>query len=182
MSDFDYGEWMLDGAMQDQQSITKDWQFTGQDLIDGVKVREVVNVQRSFGYLTEIYRKDWNLDDCEVEQVFQSVLEPGSVSAWHAHAITTDRIFINFGRMRIVLYDSRTHSPTHGVLNTFIFGTHRPAMLVIPPKVWHGVQAVSMTGLSSLLNVVDHAYHYDLPDHYRLDRESEQIPYTFPVI
>ena len=174
--------WTLDGVAQDEQSITKEWQLVGQNLIEGVIAREVINVQRSFGFLTEIYRGDWGLDDFGVDQVFQSVLEPGAVSAWHAHALTTDRIFINWGRMRIVLYDAREGSPTQGQLNHFVFGVTRPAMLVIPPRVWHGVQAVAKSGPSALLNVVDHAYHYEQPDHYRLPEDTDQIPYTFPAM
>jgi len=172
--------WKLQGTAQDEQSITKDWQLVGQNLIEGVVVREVVNVQRSFGYLTEVYRKDWNLDSFDVDQVFQSILEPGGLSAWHAHAITTDRLFINFGRMRIVLYDARSDSSTYGQLNTFIYGSHRPAMVVVPPRVWHGVQALDKTGPSSLINIVDHAYLYDQPDHFRLPEDTDQIPYSFP--
>ena len=172
--------WTLNGVSQDEQSITKDWQLVNQDLIDGVVAREVVNVQRSFGYLTEIFRGDWGLDDFGVDQVFQSVLEAGCVTAWHAHALTTDRIFVNWGRMRIVLYDGREGSPTKGMLNQFIFGATRPAMLIILPRVWHGVQALSQNSPSALLNVVDHAYNYEQPDHYRLPEDTDQIPYQFP--
>jgi len=176
----DNESWMLKGTAQDEQSITKDWQLVGQDLIDGVLVREVVNVQRTFGYLVELYRADWGLDEFGVDQVFQSILEPGGLSAWHAHAVTTDRLFINFGRMRIALYDARDDSPTFGKVNTFIYGAHRPALVVVPPRVWHGVQAVDKTGPSSLINIVDHAYLYDKPDHYRLPEDTDQIPYRFP--
>lgn len=144
-------DWQLEGMAQDHASITQDWQMI-QNFIDGVMVKEVKNVPTGYGYLTEIYRADWELDKFGVDQVFQSVLEPGGISAWHAHAITTDRLFINYGRMRIVLYDSRKNSPTYGKINEFRIGTIRPAIVVIPPQVWHGVENISSQP-SFLINV-----------------------------
>jgi dTDP-4-dehydrorhamnose 3,5-epimerase len=113
-----------------------------------------------------------------VDQVFQSILEPGGISGWHAHAVTTDRLFVGAGRMRIVLYDSRKSSPTFGMLNEFRAGTARPALIVIPPQVWHAVENVSSVP-ALLINAVDQAYRYESPDHYRLPLETEQIPYRF---
>ena len=130
----------------------------------------------NYGYLTEIFRMDWALDEFGVDQVFQGVLEPGGLSAWHAHAVTTDRLFISYGRIQISLYDAREDSPTFGELNHFRFGTVRPAMIIVPPMVWHGVKNIS-SGVSILVNVVDHAYEYELPDHYRLPADTDKIPY-----
>ena len=47
----------LPGATRDRQSITRDW-MPLQRLIDGVVVREVRNVPKDNGYLTEIWRAD----------------------------------------------------------------------------------------------------------------------------
>lgn len=169
--------WQIEGMKADEQGITSDWQFK-QSLIDGVVVKEVKNVPNGYGYLTEIYRVDWQLDSEVVEQVFQSVLEPGSVSAWHAHQETTDRLFCAFGLVLVVLYDSRKDSPTYKTMNSFRVGAVRPAVISIPPKVWHGVMNVSHhVGL--LVNVVDKAYCYESPDHLRLPEDSDEIPYRF---
>ena len=171
-------EWNLDGVVQDEQSITRDWQLINQIIIDGVVVKEINNVPTDFGYLTEIFRQDWGLDELGVDQVFQSCLESGAISAWHAHAITTDRLFVSSGRMKIVLYDGRSESPTFGTINQFRFGTERPAIVVVPPQVWHGIQNVS-SGQSFIVNVVNHAYNYEKPDHYRLPADTDQIPFQF---
>lgn len=170
--------WALAGMTHDEQSITADWQVVRDEVIEGVVVHEVKHVPTNYGYLTEVYRGDWKLDEHAVDQVFQSVLEPGGVSAWHVHGVTTDRLFVNMGRLKIVLYDARKGSKTHGKVQVFQFGTVRPAMVVIPPGVWHGVQNVS-SQTASLLNVVDHAYQYAEPDHYRLPSDTAEIPYSF---
>jgi dTDP-4-dehydrorhamnose 3,5-epimerase len=175
---FSAEEGYLDGAKKDAQSITSDWQPL-QDRIAGVVLHEVRNVpRRSGGYLTEIYRLDWNLDDLGVEQVFQSVLEPGQTSAWHVHRVTTDRIFVNRGSLAVVLYDGRARSRTFGRVNEFHLGTGRPALVCAPPGVWHGVHN-SGSEPASLLNLVDRAYRYDDPDHWRLPADTPEIPYRF---
>jgi len=170
--------WQIPGTKKDRESITKDWQILGQTLIDGVQAREVKNVPTGYGHLTEIFRQEWEEAGRGVDQVFQSTLQPGGLSAWHAHALTTDRLFVSHGRMLIALYDPRPGSPTHGTVNVFRFGSVRPALLVVPPRVYHGVQNLDATP-SFLLNVVDRAYDYVDPDHYRLPWDTDRIPYRF---
>jgi dTDP-4-dehydrorhamnose 3,5-epimerase len=170
-------DWLIDGAEKDAQSITADWQQTS-PLIDGVRIREVSNVPKDNGWLTEVCRREWLETPAQIDQVFQVVLNPGMVSAWHAHATTIDRLFVSFGLIRIVLYDAREASPTRGVTNEFRFGTLRPALLVVPPRVWHGVGNLSPNA-SVLLNLVDNAYRYEDPDHWRLPPDSPEIPYRF---
>ena len=57
-----------------------------------------------------------------------------------AHERTTDRIFVTSGLVRIALYDGRVGSRTRGMINEFRFGTVRPALIVVPPQVWHGLR------------------------------------------
>ena len=173
-------EGAIPGATKDRQSITRDWQSL-QPLIDGVRVREVLNVTKNNGVLTEIWRNDWALDDLPVMQAFQNLIHPGGISGWHVHAQTTDRIFVNSGLMKIVLYDARTKSLTYQMINEFRFGDPRPALLVIPPGVWHAVQNLASEP-SRLINLVDRAYSYEDPDHWRLPLDSPSIPYRFQVV
>ena len=148
----------LPGARKDGQTVRPDW-LPAQKTIDGVRIREVRNVQKGQGLLTEVFRADWRLDDGVIAQVFQVALGPGEISAWHAHQRTLDRLFVNRGAVRIVLYDARTSSPTYGQLNEFRFGEHRPALLMVPPGVWHGVENLRGEP-SAVLNLVDQAYSY----------------------
>jgi len=169
---------LLAHATKDGQSITVDWVHP-QELIDGVALKEPKNVCKASGdVLCEIFRADWALDSGTVDQVFQSTLLPGSITAWHAHRLTTDRLFVSSGLIQIVLYDDRSDSATRGLLNVFRYGTARPGLVVIPPGIWHGVQNISdMPAL--LLNLVDKAYQYDDPDHWRLPPDTDRIPYSF---
>ncbi len=172
-----YRSWIIPGSVKDTQSITSDWLNASQSLIDGVRIKEVRNVFKEAGRLTEIYRRDWNLDQLDVEQVFQGMLLPSAISGWHAHEFTTDRLFCNEGSIKVVLYDTRPESPTCGQINEFRFGTSRPGLVVVPPKVWHAVKNIGDTQ-ALLLNLVDRAYCYEDPDHWRLPADTDAIPYS----
>ena len=169
----------LPSARRDSQSVTRDWHSV-QPLIEGVVLKPILNVTKDNGILTEIWRADWGLDGLALGQVFQNLLAAGACSSWHVHRSTTDRIFVNYGLIKLVLYDARKGSPTLGRINDFRLGLVRPAMVVVPPGVWHLVQNLQETP-SLLLNLVDRAYDYENPDHWRLPSDTEEIPYrVFP--
>lgn len=170
--------WLSGNATKDAQTLTAQWTPAAMRLIDGVSVREVLNVPKHNGYLTELFRREWFADAEPVDQVFQVVLEPGAISAWHAHAQTLDRLFIAYGVARVVLYDARDDSPTRGLVNEFRFGTVRPALINIPPRVWHGVQNPG-SAPCVIVNLVDRAYDYEDPDHFRLPVGAAEIPFAF---
>lgn len=169
---------IFSNAVKDKQSITADWIPVTAGLISGVKVKEVKNVLKNNGFLTEIYRSDWQLDDLPVGQIFQVTLNTGGLSAWHAHKITTDRLFVNYGTIRVVLYDGREESETYGQVNEFRAGSLRPMLITVPPGVWHGVYNYGDSE-ACLLNIVDQPYMYNDPDHWRLASDAPEIPYRF---
>jgi dTDP-4-dehydrorhamnose 3,5-epimerase len=168
-------EWLLQGV-KDAQLVKPDWEPSEPVKIEGVVVKAIANVLTDNGCLTEIYRQDWRLDDKPVAQVFQKWLSPGGLSAWHMHRITVDRLFVGAGRAKVVLFDGRKHSPTVGAIQEFRLGIERPALIVVPPGVWHGVKALA--GQPALIiNAVDQAYDYEDPDHWRLPADTLDIPY-----
>ena len=171
-------EWLVGGATHDSQTVTGEWMRPDMKMIEGVQVKEVKHVPKTSGYLTEIYRCDWGLDDRPVDQIFQVVLLPGQISAWHAHATTLDRLFVSIGLARIALFDRRKGSSTFGIVNEFKIGEIRPALIVIPPTVWHGIQNIGATP-AIVLNIVDSAYRYQSPDHWRAPLDSSEIPFSF---
>ncbi len=168
-------DWAPAPIVKDVQSMHPDWNVPRR-LIDGVAIREVKNVPKANGILTELVRTEWL--DGPVGQVFQVTLQPGAISAWHAHEHATDRLFVNAGAMRVVVYDGRPGSATHGEVNEILCGLYRPTLIVVPPKLWHGVQNVSDRP-SSIVNMPDRAYRYEDPDHWRLPWDSAAIPYRF---
>jgi dTDP-4-dehydrorhamnose 3,5-epimerase len=169
---------LLGRATRDRQSITADWTPVRQ-LIDGVTVVEIRSVPRRGGVLTEVFRQDW-LEHHKIAQVFQVMLSPGTLSAWHAHRHTTDRLFLASGSVTLAVFDSRSESPTAGLVNELHLSIARPQLVVIPPGVWHGIIA-SGSEPALVLNLPDRAYAYEEPDHWRLPPDTPEIPYRFAV-
>ena len=167
----------LPGATKDEQSVTSDWTVL-QNPIEGVELIEVRNVIANSGHTTELLRREWFGTGVEVDQVFQVTRGARGISAWHVHLDTTDRLFVNAGQVKIVLYDSRSGSPTHGQVNEFRLGDRRPGLVIIPRGVWHGLQNLLATE-SRVINLVDVAYEYEDPDHWRLPADTAEIPYSF---
>jgi dTDP-4-dehydrorhamnose 3,5-epimerase len=163
---------------RDVAQVTSDWTATGIEHIEGVAMHSINSVITDNGHLTEVWRADWKLDGFGVQQVFQRSLSPQSVSAWHVHLETTDRLFCGHGAVLVVLFDARVGSSTHGVVAEYRIGEHRPAVVSVPPGVVHGVKAIGTTP-ALLLNAVDQAYRYDGPDHHRLPADSPEVPYRF---
>jgi dTDP-4-dehydrorhamnose 3,5-epimerase len=168
---------MLPGAVKDGQQVTQDWQKVGQR-IEGVVTREVLHVPRDHGVITETFRSEWDPTGSPVVHIYQSRLFPGAIGAWSCHARTIDRLFVNQGHLKIVLYDGREESPTHGRIMELHAGDARPTFLVIPVGVWHGLQNLGTID-ALVLNYPTHAYDYEDPDHYRLPFDSPEIPYNW---
>lgn len=169
--------WSVEGP-KDPQLVRSDWTAAVEVPIEGVVTRSISNVLADSGYLTEIWRADWELDDRPVMQVFQRFLTEHYASGWHAHAHTTDRLFCAVGVIKVALYDGRRDSPTHGNHTIIRLGATRPAVIVVPPGVWHSVKNGG-TEPAVFVNAVDIAYDYDDPDHYRLPLGTDQIPVDF---
>jgi len=168
---------MIEGAEKDGQLVDREWNALA-EVIDGVALHEVRHVPRNHGVITEVFRPEWDPTGLPVVQVYQSRLYPGAIGAWSCHQESIDRLFVSSGHVKAVLYDGRDDSPTNGMVNEFHLGDHRPALVVLPCGVWHGLQNVGTTD-ALVLNLPTLAYRYEDPDHWRLPMDSPHIPYTF---
>lgn len=169
---------LLVEAAKDRQLVRPDWSPTSGIAIEGVDVRPITNVLTDNGYLTEIFRSEWDGSRLGTGQVFQRVLQPGSVSAWHVHMRTTDRLFCAVGVLKLALFDARPDSSTARQIGEIRLGQNRPALVVVPPGIFHGVKNIG-TDPCVMVNVVDLAYDYEDPDHWRIPAITDQIPYQF---
>lgn len=168
---------MIQSARKDGPQVTSEWNKL-QPAIDGVVMREVLHVPRDHGVITEMYRPEWDPTGLPIVHIYQSRLFPGAIGAWSCHAKTVDRLFVNQGHLKLVLYDGREESPTHGRVMELHVGDARPAFLILPIGIWHGLQNLGSTD-ALLLNFPSRPYDYDDPDHYRLPYDSPEIPYAW---
>src|SRR5271166_3885538 len=108
-------------TLQDAQTVTSEGQPLFQ-LIDGVRQRRAVTHVDERGTVCEMFNPAWGFDEAPLSYVYQATLLPGYVKGWVLHYEQDDRLFFATGRLRIVLFDGRSDSPTRGVLNKFESG------------------------------------------------------------
>src|SRR3989304_3050644 len=146
-------------------------------MIDGVKIKKLKVIPDERGRLMELLRSDDSLFT-KFGQVYMTTAYPGVVKAWHYHKIQTDNMAAIHGMMKLVLYDSRPDSPTHGQVDELFFGIHNPILVQIPPMVYHGFKCVSQEE-AIVVNCPTEMYNYTEPDEYRIDPHSKEIPYNW---
>jgi dTDP-4-dehydrorhamnose 3,5-epimerase len=146
-------------------------------MIEGVTVRKLRLIPDERGFLMEMLRSDWEEFD-KFGQVYVTAVYPGVVKGWHYHKIQTDRFVCVSGMAKVVLYDMREGSPTHGEVNEFFMGVQNPILLKIPPGVMHGFKGISPE-MTLIVNTPSEPYNYENPDEYRLPAHTDQIPYDW---
>jgi dTDP-4-dehydrorhamnose 3,5-epimerase len=146
-------------------------------MIEGVKVRKLRLIPDERGFLMEMLRSDWEEYE-KFGQVYITAVYPGVVKGWHYHKLQTDHFVCVQGMAKVVLYDGREDSPTHGEVNEFFMGTLDPILLRIPKGVMHGFKGISEE-MALIVNVPTELYNYQQPDEYRLPAHTDEIPYDW---
>jgi len=163
--------------LKDRPTVTLAGERIGRQ-IEGVIVRRAITQTDERGTLCEILNPAWSVHPAPLVYVYQFTVRPGKIKGWHSHRLHDDRIFISRGEVRVVLYDSRVESPTHGMINEiFRTGLDRDLM-VIPAGVYHAHQNVG-TEDALFISMPTRAYQHDDPDVYRLPVNNDVIPYRF---
>ena len=149
-------------------------------MIEGVKVKPLKVIPDERGRLMELLRSDDQEFFIQFGQVYMTTAYPGVVKAWHYHKRQTDNFAVVHGMMKVVLYDNRPDSPTHGEVNEFFMGIHNPVLLQIPPLVLHGFKCIGETE-GIVVNIPTTLYNYKAPDEHRIDPHSKEIPYDWAI-
>lgn len=165
----------LEQATKDVATVNVEGQSL-QDRIAGVELRRPPTHADERGTLTEIYDERWGFTDEPLVYVYHVTIRPGQLRGWVVHREQNDRLFAYAGVLKIVLYDARSESPTHGRLNVFHVGGHDRALLSIPAGVYHAVCNVGAED-GAFVNLPSRPYEHDDPDKYRLPLDNDVIPY-----
>jgi dTDP-4-dehydrorhamnose 3,5-epimerase len=148
-------------------------------LIAGVTVKPLKVHADERGYLFEMLRSDEPLFQ-KFGQAYTTAVYPGVIKAWHYHKKQDDHFICVHGMTKVVLYDSREGSPTHGVVNEFFMGERNPILLVIPKMVYHGMKGIA-DDTALIVNIPTESYDPADPDEYRLPYDSPEIPYDWAL-
>ena len=146
-------------------------------MIEGVKVKRLRVIPDERGRLMEMVRCDEE-DFIRFGQVYMTTAYPGVVKGWHFHRKQWDNMVVVRGMMKIVLYDDREDSATHGEINEFFAVVFNPVRVTIPPGVCHGFKCISDTE-AVVINTVTEPYDYEEPDEFRYPPHGGDIPYDW---
>jgi dTDP-4-dehydrorhamnose 3,5-epimerase len=162
-------------AVPEKQSVTPEGDRLDH-FIDGVKVRPAITHSDERGSLTEIFDPAWGFTDEPLVYVYQATIHPGQKKGWIVHHEQDDRLFFGVGAAKIVLYDARPSSPTHGLVQEVFLGEVNRGLLRIPAGVVHGVVNVGPSELR-FVNMPTKPYRYERPDKRRIPADTSSIPY-----
>src|SRR5688572_18477312 len=76
-------------------------------------------------------------------EIYFSTVYREVIKGWHRHGEMTLNYACIFGRIKLVLYDDRPDSPTHGEVMEVFLGPDNHCLAVIPPEVWNGHKGLS---------------------------------------
>ena len=134
--------------------------------IEGVRLERLVPHTDHRGHLTQIMNSVSPIWNEPVVHAYHVTVKPGRIKGWGMHRLQADRHYPFAGEGRMVLYDGRDDSPTHGEIVQIGFSEVSRGILYIPPGVWH---AAHCTGGYRLADD-------QLPDARLRQRQPGQVP------
>jgi dTDP-4-dehydrorhamnose 3,5-epimerase len=151
-------------------------------MIEGVVVKDLVTHTDERGFFREVIRTTDEFFTVGFGQISHSLVYSGVVKAWHAHRVQTQWTYVLFGLLKVVLYDGRPQSVTHGQITEFLTGDNQTAQVYcFPPGVAHGYRCIC--GPAHVVYVTSGVY--DLSDEVRFPHDDATIGYDWlkePVI
>ena len=128
-------------------------------------------------------RASWDITgDRAVTQVHVTTTFPERIRAWGLHQMSTDRLFVVAGLVKIAVFDGRLNSGSHGRVTEMVLSDRNRGLLIVPPNLYHGWKNIGVTD-AIIINMPTEMYNYDEPDALDMPWDSEAaerlIPYSW---
>jgi dTDP-4-dehydrorhamnose 3,5-epimerase len=146
-------------------------------MIDGVLIHPLKQIPDERGKIMHMLR----VDDPHFEkfgEIYFSVVYPNVIKGWHLHKVMTLNYAVVSGTIKLVLYDDRKESPTHGHLMEIYLGEASYALVKIPPMIWNGFKGIGVSP-AIVANCSTIPHHPN--EIIRLDPFDNQIPYSWEL-
>ncbi len=109
--------------------------------VAGVEIRPLAVIADERGAVLHMLRADAPHFQ-QFGEIYFSLVNPGCVKAWHRHRDMALNYAVPQGRIRLVVYDDRDGSPTHGAVMDIETGQGSYSLITIPPGTWSGFAAM----------------------------------------
>jgi dTDP-4-dehydrorhamnose 3,5-epimerase len=111
-------------------------------------------------------------------EIYFSMVYPGVVKGWHLHRRMVINYVVPIGTIKLVLFDDRPGSRTHGELQELYVGTDNYCLVKVPVGVWNGFKGVGVVpALVANCATIPH----DPEEIERLDPHASHIPYDWAL-
>jgi dTDP-4-dehydrorhamnose 3,5-epimerase len=145
--------------------------------IDGVKVvplRQIVDERGKIMHMLKATDEHF----IAFGEIYFSCAWPGTIKAWHVHTTMTVNNAVLAGHAKLVMYDLRADSPTHGTLQEVFFGEDNYVLVQIPPGIANGYKAYG-DKLVIMANAATEPHRSD--EMQRIPYDSPDIPYDWAL-
>ena len=112
-------------------------------MIEGVLVHSLKQFPDERGSVMHMLRSDAPHFQ-KFGEIYFSVVYPGVVKGWHLHKEMTLNYAVISGTIKLVLYDDRANSSTHGEVNELFIGDSNYVLVQIPFGIWNGFKGVGV--------------------------------------
>lgn len=111
-------------------------------------------------------------------EIYFSCAWPGVVKGWHVHRRMTVNNAVMVGHAKLVLYDGRSNSPTHGEVMELFIGESNYCLVQIPPGITNGYKALG-DKLVVMANCATEPH--DPAEIIYVDPMSKEVPYDWAL-
>ncbi len=146
-------------------------------MIDGVKVVPLRQIPDERGKIMHML-KVTDPHFIAFGEIYFSCAWPGVVKGWHVHRRMTVNNAVIVGRVKLVLYDDRSSSPTRGELMELFTGEDNYCLVQIPPGIVNGYKTYS-DRLAIMANCATEPHDPD--EIIYIDPFSKDIPYDWSL-
>jgi dTDP-4-dehydrorhamnose 3,5-epimerase len=144
-------------------------------MIDGVRIVPLHQIVDERGKIMHML-KATDEHFIDFGEIYFSTAWPGVIKAWHIHQRMTVNNAVVVGHAKLVMYDLRQESPTHGELQEVYFGEDNYVLVQIPPGIANGYKAY---GDKQVVMANAATIPHEPDEMLRLPHDTDQIPYDW---
>lgn len=146
-------------------------------MVEGVEIIPLRRIQDERGMVMHMLKRtDPHFE--EFGEIYFSVINPGAIKAWHLHSRMTINYAVVQGNIKLVVFDQRPESKTHGQLQEIYCGQVNYNLVRVPPGVVNGFTAIGGVGaiVANCANIP-----HDPTEITRIDPFTPAIPYDWAM-
>ena len=151
--------------------------MTPANAIEGVEIVPLRRIPDERGTILHMLRAD-DPHFRGFGEIYFTTVYRGVVKGWHRHVEMTLNYACVAGRIKLVLFDDRDGSSTHGAVQEAFLGPDDYSLAVIPPGVWSGFKGMS-DPYALVANCCTHSH--DPSRTTRVDPFDNDFPYDWGV-